>query len=422
MKIHLLVLSFAALVLFHPTSALCVKRKASVLQFDPSIAHPGALPVTQPVTPAPAQSDQPPKSQPFNPPQAQQGEPPQTDLTKPLQAQAQQVQEPQTQQTTPLPDKPVEPPQAQPTAPSSEKPVEPPQTQPAEPEPAQEAEKSAQSTPNELHDEPARPTEPLPAEPFESPDGPVPSDPTKPPAEPAPLDSPDGPAKPTTALPAAPFESPDGSVQPAPFESPDGPATLELPDGPAKPDSLEPPGEPALPIPGKETAAAAAADDPKAEAAAAPSNGKPSKAVEELCRKTEEPEACISLVPPSTKPDPASFLRAFVMIGKEKAKAAKDDSKKKAGGWPLHQMETNTLDVCHESYDDTIGDFDRALAAMDAHDGPTMMIMLSGAMTGVDTCGTGFAELPGIASPMASHDAQLLKITRICLSLGDMIK
>lgn len=130
----------------------------------------------------------------------------------------------------------------------------------------------------------------------------------------------------------------------------------------------------------------------------------------------------MSLIPPNTNPDPASALRALINVGKEKAKAAKDASKKMSVNSPPDDMETSTLEVCHESYDDTISNFDSALKALDAHDNGTLMTMLSGALTSTGTCSDSFAELPGVVAPVATHDDPITTLTRICLAFGDMMK
>lgn len=89
---------------------------------------------------------------------------------------------------------------------------------------------------------------------------------------------------------------------------------------------------------------------------------------------------------------------------------------------PPADMVTSTLEVCHESYGDTISDFDSALKALDAHDNGTLMTMLSGALTSTGTCSDSFAELPGVVSPVAPHDDPITTLTRICLAFGDMMK
>ncbi|KAK9282033.1 hypothetical protein L1049_004945 [Liquidambar formosana] len=146
-------------------------------------------------------------------------------------------------------------------------------------------------------------------------------------------------------------------------------------------------------------------------------------AIKKVCRATDHPSLCFSTITPylGGKTNPASILKMEIKACANQTKAALAMATKIANDPSTTSITAECLETCQENYSDAIDNLKSAVDAIATHDVGTMNSMLSAALTDFTTCEDGFAEMPGVKSPMAKFDDTLTKLASNCLAIVSLI-
>ncbi|XP_078446779.1 pectinesterase inhibitor-like [Wolffia australiana] len=150
--------------------------------------------------------------------------------------------------------------------------------------------------------------------------------------------------------------------------------------------------------------------------------------LKQLCNHTDNPVLCFSSVVPFIVPGPdkavdvSNLLEMQIKACAAKTQEAREAATKIAANPAAGKLLVAVLQTCTDSYDDAIDNLGSASKALAARDLGTLNSMLSAAMTDYSTCEDGFAETPGLISPMAGFDDVLARLSSNCLALSELLK
>ncbi|KAF8401323.1 hypothetical protein HHK36_012257 [Tetracentron sinense] len=146
-------------------------------------------------------------------------------------------------------------------------------------------------------------------------------------------------------------------------------------------------------------------------------------AIKKICDATDNPALCISAVVPhlTGKVDPLAVLEMMIKACINKAQFAMALATRIAKSPTTPSAIASYLDACKDSYSDAMDNLQSATDAISTRDTGTMNSMLSAALTDFGTCEDGFAETPGVNSPMAEWDDMLSKLASNCLAIVSLL-
>ncbi|XP_031498327.1 probable pectinesterase/pectinesterase inhibitor 61 [Nymphaea colorata] len=144
-----------------------------------------------------------------------------------------------------------------------------------------------------------------------------------------------------------------------------------------------------------------------------------------LCKNSSYPDECVSAVRPYLPENGEVGAKEMLIMHVNASRSRLSQANAKADevlrDTTISPEVRTCVETCKENYDDSSSNLDAALDAMAKSDGATLNVMLSAAMTDVETCDDGFDEFPGLISPLSRHDLELQHLMSNCLYFGTIL-
>lgn len=146
--------------------------------------------------------------------------------------------------------------------------------------------------------------------------------------------------------------------------------------------------------------------------------------VKKVCETTDYPSLCVNTVHPllvnseNNNVSLNSILGASINATDDVAKVALLAAKKIAHFPGTPPELASVLEVCEETYQEALDNFDKAKEAYDTQDVGTMNTMLSAVISNIEDCNTEVSSLNiPLPAPVAEFGDKLRNMTSNCLAI-----